>query len=127
MVVCSQSLAVKYNQIGISNVPIRNAVGFKHESERFLEKESRRRFIFLGNLIPRKRVDLTCRLFEAFKNNQSEIDIVGGGNELARLQAIYGGNPSIRFHGPQADISPFLKRAQILMSLSARRLTERCA
>ena len=46
-----------------------------------LKKGTAQRLVFLGNLIPRKRVDLTCRLFEAL-NNRAEIDIVGGGSEL---------------------------------------------
>lgn len=119
LVACSQSLGNAYQRIGIHNTPIRNAVRVPDATAGFEKKGTAQRLVFLGNLIPRKRVDLTCRLFEALKNNRAEIDIVGGGSELEALRAKYGKNPRIHFHGPQADVWPFIVNAHILINLSA--------
>ena len=49
--------------------------------------EKRHRSAFgLSRFYPRKRVDLTCRLFEALKIEYAEMDIVGGGSELEVLR-----------------------------------------
>lgn len=119
LVACSQSLGKAYQRIGIHNTPIRNAVRVPAAAAGFEKKGTAQRLVFLGNLIPRKRVDLTCRLFEALKNNHAEMDIVGGGSELEALRGKYGKNPRIHFHGPQADVWQFIANAHILINLSA--------
>ncbi len=119
LVCCSDALRVAYAEAGIQSITIRNAVCFQEVPMKIEQHNRTRRFVFLGNIIPRKRVDLTCRLFEALAVGEAELDIVGEGGELAKLKEKYRSNPSIHFHGNQTHVLPFLENGFSVINLSA--------
>lgn len=119
LVTCSVALGKAYARVGIASKPIRNAVQFQELSSEIIKSTHPQRYVFLGNLIPRKRVDLTCRFFEILSDFDMELDIVGGGEELKDLQVKYNDNPKIHFHGPQTNVWPFIEKAHVLINLSS--------
>lgn len=118
LVACSEALGRAYQRVGIPSTPICNAVRLPKRLAKLSKHAGQPRFVFVGNLIPRKRVDLACRLFEAVANNEATLDVVGGGGEFANLQKKFGHNPNIVFHGPKTDVWPYIEKATVLINLS---------
>jgi glycosyltransferase involved in cell wall biosynthesis len=58
---------------------------------------------YLGRLVPVKDVDLLVKAFRAAAVPRVKLAIVGDGPMRKRLEALAGGDPSIRFLGEQAE------------------------
>lgn len=76
------------------------------------------RVLYIGGLIPRKRVDLALRAsLELARTTPHELHLIGAGPLRAELDNLAVDAPHIRFHGPvgRAEVLEELRRADVLV------------
>lgn len=76
------------------------------------------RILYIGGLIPRKRVELVLRSsLELIRSTPHELHLIGDGPLRAELEALAAGAAHIRFHGPVAreEVLDELRRADVLV------------
>ena len=115
LVTCSKSLGQSYATLGLATHPIMNAI---HDFPIAKTASAKKRFVFVGNIIPRKNVRLMCHLFSHFNLKDSVLDVVGGGADLEDLKLEFRLNTQIQFHGPQSNVMPYLQDADIFLNFS---------
>lgn len=79
---------------------------------------SRVRLLFVGQCIPRKRLDLALTALSRLKHYAWDLDIVGEGplrEELYEQVRNLGLVDRVRFHGFQTDPGPWYERAQLFL------------
>lgn len=84
------------------------------DTERFGVGEPEDFFLFVGELVRHKQVELALA---AAESAGVPIRIVGGGSDEARLKSRYGHRPGVRFLGrvPDAELDALLPRARALV------------
>lgn len=80
---------------------------------------SRFRFLFVGALIPRKRLDLLLQTLSALSKHDFEVEVVGDGPLRAQLEAMAQSllPGCVKFHGvlPMTEIPGYMVRADCLV------------
>jgi len=125
------SSAIKSTLIGSGFVSphkvavIYNGVEIPEELSAFQSHPSEFRFIFIGNLLARKKVDILLRAYKNFLQEMpavvSKLWIVGDGPERKRLENTVrdlGIEPNVVFWGFRKDVREILAQAHVFLFLS---------
>ena len=113
LITCSESLSQRYDAIGIKNTPIQNCVPH-HDFLSDCDQEHET-FLFVGNIIQRKRVDLACELFNKIKSKNSKFNVIGEGANFVNLKNKY---KNAIFYGYHNAVDKFYKESNFFINLS---------
>ena len=130
-VTCSESLANIYkDRLGLSFGYVRNGVDVDQYSMPSAKEKVEIRnelalprnafiFVYTGQMIERKNVGFLLEAFyNAFKNENVYLLLLGGGAMLDGFRKKYGNEPNIDFRGNVMDVNHYLKACDAYVSTS---------